>query len=175
MKCAAACIRISSVRRVSFATRISYQPGVFGSKNVMRQNFGVLAITCASRHETQNCVGWWMGDCGDFTHGSPGATLSQRVLPMITAAGPPRTWYVSRFGAATTQRVCSVRPVPDERESSVVSVFSRRNVFVARATIAEASGGGHRFGSGTRHVTGFLPDRRTSMAVGTLDDGAVAR
>src|SRR3954452_12015105 len=171
----AACIRMSSVRRVSFATRISYHPGVFGSKNVMRHAVGVSAITWAFCHDTQNCVGWWIGACTDFTHGSPGATLSQRVLPMITAAEPPRTWYVSRFGAATTQRVCSVRPVPDERESSVVSVFSRRNVFVARATIAEASGGGHRFGSATRHVTGFLPDRRTSMAVGTLDDGAVAR
>src|SRR3954452_4749938 len=175
MKCAAARMRMPSVRCVSLATSISYQPGVFGSKNVTRHVVGVSAMTRAFCHETQNCVGWWIGPCGDFTHGSPGATLSQRVLPMITAAGPPRTWYVSRFGAATTQRVCSVRPVPDERESSVVSVFSRRNVFVARATIAEASGGGHRFGSATRHVTGFLPDRRTSMAVGTLDDGAVAR
>src|SRR5436305_12463935 len=104
MKCAAAAMRMSGVSRVSFGTRVSYQPGVFGSKNVMRQNLGVLAITWASRHVTQNCVGWWIGDCGDFTHGWPGAVLSQRVLPMITAAGPPpRTWYVSRFGAAIVQ------------------------------------------------------------------------
>src|SRR3954467_9073899 len=156
MKCAAALICMSSVRRVPFATRISYQPGVFGSKNVMRQAFGVSPITWAFRHVTQNCVGWRIGDCTDFTQGSPGATLSHRVLPMITADGPPRTWYVSRFGATTTQCVCSVVPSPDERESSVVSVLSRRNVFVARATIAEAFRGGHGFGSGTRHVNGFL-------------------
>src|SRR5215213_551802 len=175
MKCAAACIRMSSVRRVSLATRISYQPGVFGSKNVMRQALGVSSTTWEFRHVTQNCVGWRIGDCTDFTHGSPGATLSQRVLPMITAVGPPRTWYVSRFGATTTQRVCSVVPTPDERESSVVSVLSRRNVFVARATIDEASRGGHGFGSGTRHVTGCFPDTRRATASGTFDDGAFAR
>src|SRR6188472_353735 len=147
MKCAAACIRMPSVLRVSFATSISYQPGVFGSKNVIRHVFGVLPITCAFCQDTQNCVTWWIGVCGDFTHGSPGATLSQRVLPMITADGPPRTWYVSMFGAARIQRVCRVWPRPDESASSVVSVFSPRNVFVARATIAEASRGGHGFGS----------------------------
>src|SRR3954454_8110673 len=175
MKCAAACIRMSSVRRVSLATWISYHPGVFGSKNVTRHVFGVSPMTWAFCQETQNCVGWWIGACTDFTHGSPGATLSQRAWPMITADGPPRTWYVSRFGAATTHRVCSVRPSPEERASSVVSVFSRRNVFVARATIAEPSRGGHGLGSGTRHVTGFLAVMRSSIASGTLDDGAFAR
>ena len=160
---------------MSLATSISYQPGVFGSKNVMRQAFGVLPITCASCQLTQNCVTWWIGVCGDLTHGSPGASLSQRVLPMITADGPPFTWYVSRFGAAVTQRVCNVWPRPDESASSVVSVFSPRNVFVARATIAEASRGGHAFGSGTRHVTGFFPATRTSIASGTFEEGAFAR
>ena len=141
----------------------------------MRQALGVSSITWAFCHDTQNCVGWRIGDCADFTQGSPGATLSQRVLPMITADGPPRTWYVSRFGAATVQCVWSVVPSPDESESSVVSVSSERNVFVARATIADASRGGHGFGSGTRHVTGFFAGHADVDRLGRLRRRRLAR
>ena len=56
-----------------------------------------------------------------------------------------------------------------------MSVFRLRKVFVARATTAEPSGGGHGFGSATLHVTGFLPATRSSIGVGSVDEGAVAR
>src|SRR5690348_3437397 len=165
MKCAAACMRIESVRIDVFAITASYQPGVFGSKNVTRYVVGVSLTMCAFRHVTQNVTGWWIGVCADLIHFSPGAALSQRVSPMITAAGPPfAIWYLSRFGAASVQCVWSVLPMPDESESSVVSVFSAENVRVARETTDVPFRGGQGFGKGTFHVTGDLPRMRTSTA-----------
>src|SRR5215471_8093518 len=104
MKCAAACMRIETGRRDDFAIVTWYQPGVFGSKNVTRHAAGVSSNTCASVHETQNGVTWWIGVCWDLTHFWPGV-LSQRLSPMITADAPFAIWYVSRSGAAIVQCV----------------------------------------------------------------------
>src|SRR5215210_6404746 len=98
MKCAVACMRSSRVRRDFFAIRSSYHPGVFESKNDTRQAALVLARTRASVQETQNGVGWWIGVCRVDFHSPPG-TLSQRRLPMITAAAPFSILYVRRSGA----------------------------------------------------------------------------
>src|SRR5580765_6559226 len=130
---------------------------------------------CAFRHVTQKGTGWWIGVCADLIHFAPGAVLSQRVSPMITAAGPFTIWYLSLLGAASVQCVCRVRPIPDESRSSVVSVCRPRNVRVARLTSDVPSGGGHCFGSCTVHGEGVLPATRTSIAFGVLPAGAVAR
>jgi hypothetical protein len=71
---------------------------------------------------------------------------------MITADDPFFTWYFSRFGATSVQRVKSDCPGPDASQSRTATLRNARNSRVARATIAEASAGGHGRGIDTRHV-----------------------
>jgi hypothetical protein len=76
---------------------------------------------------------------------------------MITAEDPFLTWYFSRFGATSVQRVKSDCPGPDASQSRTATLRNARNSRVARATIGDASAGGHSRGIGTRHVVVPLP------------------
>src|SRR5438477_87520 len=174
MKWAVACILNSSVRSECLAITRSYQPGVFGSKKETCHVDGVLSSTCASVQETQNGVGWWIGVCADSSHLCPGS-LSQRRLPMITAAAPFSMRYVSRLGATIVQRVTSGFPGPDASQSRIAKLCMLRNVFVARARIADASGGGHECGIATCHVVRWAPFTWTSTNFGAAAPATVAR
>src|SRR6185436_1399762 len=108
-------------------------------------------------------------------HARPG-TLSQRRLPMITAAAPSFTWYERRLGPTICQRVTTACFSSEARRSWITSDFRFLYARVARATIDDASGGGHCRGIVTGHVVTDPSSRatRTTMRFGAFA-AAVAR
>ena len=142
-----------------FAITTSYQPGVFGSKNETRQRRRRLAehVRVDPRRPRTASAGG-SASAPTLTHLLAGHLVPARVADdHCRGAVHDLVRELVRRDERPVRRD-SVRPGPDESESSIVSVCRSWNVRVARADDRRCRRAAATAAAvGTRHVAGFLP------------------
>src|SRR5690242_10689001 len=139
MKWAWAVILSSRVRPDALSTQMVNQAGSCGSKKPTFQALRSEPSTCAFVTDVQSGTGSVIGSCSEACQRWPGS-LSQRLEPIATAAGPFRIRYVIWCGALNCQSVSMPVPGPEERWSCTTSVSSERQAWSARLRTAPAGG-----------------------------------